>query len=287
MKKIIKIASLFILTSFLIGCKGQTVVSEDVLDPTDIILSDKEKVLTLGETYQINATYFINGGNENVNFSYKSLNTDVATVSSSGLVTAVGVGEAIIEINYEKSKSLLKIIVEAGQESSLLGLIIKDKMISLYEDDQYEIKYDVRLNGQIVELPATYSDYDSSIIDIENDIITAKSVGSTKAKIKVAYGETYAEESFTVSVMETKYYLSCNYESNQVVVGEEDLVVTYSLNFGPNFVRNVPLSELHPDISDEEIATINNGAIKGLKKGYFDLGVWYNVPENGATITSI
>ena len=115
MKKLFKIASLFILTSFIFGCTNQMVVSEDVLDPTDIVLSDKEKVLTLGETYQISVTYFINGNNENVNFSYKSLNTVVATVSSSGLVEAVGVGEAIIQITYEKSKSLLKIIVEEGQ----------------------------------------------------------------------------------------------------------------------------------------------------------------------------
>ena len=286
MKKFIKIASLFLLTSFLLGCKSQTVVKEDVLDPTDIVLSDKEKVLTIGETYQITATYFINGSNENVNFSYKSLNPDVATVSSSGLVKAVGVGEAIIQINYEKSKSLLKIIVEEGQESSLLGLIIKDQVISLYENDQYEIKYDVRLNGQIVDLPAIYSDYDSSIIEIENDIITAKSVGSTKAKIKVTYGETYAEESFTVSVMKTKYYLSCNYENNQVVVGEEDLHVTYTLNYGRNSVKTLALNELNAQISDEEIAVINGNSITGIKKGSFDLEVSYFVSETGETLTS-
>ena len=289
MNKIIKSIALFILTSMLSCCSSKVqVIHEDILDPVDIILSDKEKVLAVGETYQIDATYFIEEGNEQkVNFSYLSLNESVAIVSNAGLVEAVGIGEAIIRITYEKSKSLLKIIVKEKEESALLGLTIYDDFISLYEDDQYEFRYDAKLNGKTVDLTTVYSNYDNSIISINNNVITALNAGSTSAKISVTYGQMTAEKIFTVSVKQPTYYLACNYESTQVVVGEENLVVTYSLNFGPNFVRNIPLSELHPDISDEEVATINNGAIKGLKKGYFDLGVWYNVPENGATITSI
>ena len=286
MKKFIKVASLLFLASLLFGCSKTVVVTDDVLDPTDIVLNEKEKTLTLGETYQIRASYLIDGRNENVNFSYKSLNTSVATVSSSGLVEAVGVGEAIIQITYEKSKSLLKIIVKEGQEASLLGLIIHNDLISLYEGDQYEFKYDVRLNGNPIDLEATYSNYDSSIIEIENNIIIAKGVGTTEAKIKVTYGEIFKEESFTVSVMETRYYLSCNYENNQVVAGEENLKITYSLNYGRNSVKSLSLNELITEVSDTDIAGISGDYIFGIKKGYFDLTVSYQVLETGETLTS-
>ena len=263
------------------------IIHEDILDPVDIILSDKEKVMAIGDTYQIDATYFIEEGNEQkVNFSYLSLNPNVATVSDTGLVEAVGLGETIIQITYEKSKSLLKIIVEEKAESALLGLNIYDDYISLYEDDQYEFRYEARLNGQTIDLTAVYSEYDNSIISINNNVITALNAGSTSGKISVSYGEIVAEETFTVSVRKPTYYLSCNYESTQVVVGEENLVVTYCLNYGPNFVRNLSLSELHPEIADDEIAVLENNSIKGLKKGYFDLDVSYSVPENGATIVS-
>ena len=138
MNKIIKSIALFILTSMLSCCSSKVqVIHEDILDPVDIILSDKEKVLAVGETYQIDATYFIEEGNEQkVNFSYLSLNESVAIVSNTGLVEAVGIGEAIIQITYEKSKSLLKIIVKEKEESALLGLTIYDDFISFYEDDQ-------------------------------------------------------------------------------------------------------------------------------------------------------
>lgn len=263
------------------------VIHEDILDPVDIVLAEKEKKLSIGETYQIDATYFIEVGNEQkVNFTYKSLNTNVAMVSNSGLVTAVGLGETIIQISYEKSKSLLKIIVEEGQQSSLLGLNIFDDFISLYEGDQFNFRYEAKLNGQTIDLPATYFDYDNSLISIDNNVITALNAGSTNAKVKVVYGSLIAEESFTVQISKKTYYLSCNYENNQVVVGEDDLQVSYSLNYGADLIRNLSLSELHPSIDNNEIAVVSGNAITGIAKGYFELGVSYNVPENGTTITS-
>lgn len=287
MKKLAKIISLCFASSLLFGCANTVVIHEDIVDPADIVLNDKQITLSIGETYQIEASFVINGSNQNVTFSYKSLNTEVATVSSTGLVEAIKVGEAIIQVTYDKYKTLLKVNVEEGQESSLLGLIIHEEFISLYEDEQYTVRYDVRLNGQPIDIKAAYSNYDTSIISIENDIITAKGIGSTIAKIRVTYGDNIAEESFTVRVNETKYYLSCNYEDNQVVVGEEDLEVTYSLNFGRNSVKTLHLSELNSQIPETEIATINGNYITGIKKGSFDLHVSYLIPDTGDVVSSI
>ena len=287
MKKLTKILSILILSSFLVSCNNTKVISEDILDPVDIVLNEKEKVLTLGEKYQIEAQYVTENSNlSNVNFAYQSLNTSVATVSNSGLVEAVGIGETIIQITYEQAKALFKIIVQNSQESSLLGLNIYDSYINLYEDDQFTFRYEARLNGESINLTATYYDYDNSVISIENNVITALNAGNTNAKIKVTYGDLEAIESFAVSVMEPTYYLSCNYENNQVIVGEEDLQVSYSLNYGSHLIKNLSLNEMTCHISNDEIATINGGGITGLKKGLFDLEVSYYVSEINNNVTS-
>ena len=167
-----------------------------------------------------------------------------------------------------------------------MGLTIFDNSISLYENDTFTFKYESRLNGNLINLNAAYSDYNTSLISIENNVIRALNVGTTSAKIKVTYGDLVAEESFTVSVLETTYYLSCNYENSQVIVGETDLAVTYSLNYGSNFIRNLSLSEMTSNVSNNEIASINGNSIRALKKGYFDLQVSYLVGETSETITS-
>ena len=286
MKKITKIAALILSSFLLFSCSKTEIIYKDVLDPVDIVLEEKEKRLTIGETYQIQARYVVEDGDEPAQFIYKSLNTSVATVSDTGLIEAVDIGEAIIQITYKQSKALLKIIVQGGEESSLLGLTIYNQLITLYKDDQIAFGYESTLNGNPIELTPTYYDYDSSIISIENNIITGLSVGNTNAKIKVTYGDLVAEKSFTVAVQEASYYLACNYENNQVVVGEEDLQVTYSLNYGRTTVRNVSLSEMECNISDSEVASINGNAIHGIKKGYFDLEVSYYVSEIGENVVS-
>ena len=293
MKNVRKFLCLLILPALLFSCKSKNktpnveIVTEDVLDPTDILLSEKETTLAPGETYQIQAQFIKDTGEKlDVPFTYKSLNESVATVSDSGLVRAVSFGQTIIQVSYDKIKTLFKITVEGSHESSLLGLTIFDNSISLYEEDTFTFRYEARLNSKIIDLNAVYSDYNTSIISIENNIITALSVGTTNAKIKVTYGELEAEETFVVSVLETKYYLSCNYESNQVVVGESDLTVTYSLNYGSHQIRNLSLSDMTCNVSNDEVATINGNALHGVKKGNFDLAVSYLIPGTSETVTS-
>ena len=288
MRRITKIASLMVLSSFLLfSCGEGQVIHKDVLDSADIVLTAKEKTMTVGEKYQIQATYVIEEKEESVTLSYRSLDNSVATVSSTGLVEAVGVGEAIIQITYNTTKTLFKVIVKGNEELPLLGLNIVNESLSLYEGDQFEFKYETRLNGEVINLNATYYDFDTSIISISDDTITALSAGTTNAKIKVTYGELIAEKSFTVTVKTATYNLWCNYESDQVVAGEEPLKVTYSLSFGSTLVKTLSLSEMSCNVSDNTIATVSSDYITGLKKGNFTLSVSYYVSDIQENVTSV
>lgn len=67
---------------------------------TDITVSDSAETLEIAETYDLNATIAPeNATNQNV--SWESNNTDVATVDSNGLVTAIAVGEATITVTAQ------------------------------------------------------------------------------------------------------------------------------------------------------------------------------------------
>lgn len=282
-----RIAALFILLSgLLLGCGKTKIIYKDILDPVDIVLEESEKVLNVGDTYQIHAKYIVDDEEKTASFSYRSLDTSVASVSETGLVQAVGIGETIVQITYEKTKSLLKIKVQGDGKTSLLGLNIFNETVSLYENDKLEFRYESRLDGKIIDLAATYYDYNQSIISISNNVITALKAGDTTAKIKVTYGDLVAEKSFTVSVEKAEYYLSCNYEDNQVVVNEDDLYVTYSLNYGASKIKDLTLSEMECTVSDSEVATVNGNAIKGLKKGAFDLNVSYHIAQEGKDVIS-
>ena len=133
MRRITKIASLMVLSSFLLfSCGEGQVIHKDVLDSADIVLATKEKTMTVGEKYQIQATYVIEEKEESVTLSYRSLDNSVATVSSTGLVEAVGVGEAIIQITYNTTKTLFKVIVKGNEELPLLGLnIVNESTLTL------------------------------------------------------------------------------------------------------------------------------------------------------------
>ena len=131
MRKNMRIAALFILLSgLLLGCGKTKIIYKDILDPVDIVLEESEKVLNVGDTYQIHAKYIVDDEEKTASFSYRSLDTSVASVSETGLVQAVGIGETIVQITYEKTKSLLKIKVQGDGKTSLLGLNIFNETVS-------------------------------------------------------------------------------------------------------------------------------------------------------------
>lgn len=76
-----------------------------VPDPESISVSPSSKTLNVGETRQITATVSPSGADQGV--TYTSSNTSIATVTSSGKVTAVAAGSATITVK-SKVKTTVK-----------------------------------------------------------------------------------------------------------------------------------------------------------------------------------
>lgn len=254
------------------GCKKKNnVVDREFLDPVDITFNENEKQLYVGETYQINPYYGTSEEKLSGTFNYRSLNESIATVNSSGLVTAISKGTCIIEVTCNKSKSLFKITVLEKSGRSVLNLQIQDKDITLYIDDSYELSYETSLNAKIVNSTLSFSSYNSEIINIENGKIVAKNQGSSLLVVTATYQDYSASEVLNIEVIQASYILSCNLTNKQLVVGDEDLELTYSLFYKGDVVSSYSASQLNLSVNDEEIASIVNYKLRALQKGYVTL----------------
>ena len=250
------------------GCKKKTnVIDREILDPVDITFNETEKELYVGETYQIAPYYGTTEEELSGTFAYRSLNESVATVSSSGLVTAISKGICIIEVTCNKSKSLFKIVVLEKSGRSVLNLQIQDKDITLYVDDSYELVYETSLDAKPVNSTLSFSSYDDEVINIENGKIVAKKQGNSQLVVTATYQDYSASEVVNVEVIKASYILACNLDNKQLVVGDEDLELTYSLFYKGNIVSSYTASQLNLSVSDEETASLVNYKLHAIKKG--------------------
>ena len=97
--------------------------------------------LSVGDTYQLTPVYAPT--NATVNLQYTSDNTDVVTVSSSGLLTAVGMGTAIVTVTETVSKLTTTVSITVPETD------IPDTDISQMDNTIYIGNVEGRAGGQL------------------------------------------------------------------------------------------------------------------------------------------
>ena len=110
-------------------------LAKDIRDFDDIVISNTEVELNINETFKINAYKMPSG--DITNLIYTSLNENIATIDSDGLIKGISSGETIIVISSKEDsniKSLCKI------------KIIDNKNIYNFSIDNNNIKKAVKLN---------------------------------------------------------------------------------------------------------------------------------------------
>ncbi len=115
----------------------------------DFTLKDSEITLNIGQTYQISATF--NPSNAtNKKLSYSISNNNIATVSSTGLVTAKSNGTAYVYIssanNIQKS---MKLVVGEAKLPGLLSYQFEQSVAPTYTGEYF---YANQLNPQVTNL---------------------------------------------------------------------------------------------------------------------------------------
>ena len=127
-KRIFTLAISTLLTSF-------TLASCGVQNLSVLNIVEDEKTLKVGQTYNIKISQ------ENLNdvIIFSSSNSDVASVDSHGVVTALKEGSSIIEAKCGLLKDTIKIIVNDEISISELTLNIKDEEVKVGESTILEV----------------------------------------------------------------------------------------------------------------------------------------------------
>lgn len=174
-----------------------------------LAIANDEISLTIGETYQISLT-------DTTNVTYKSLDENICSVNSTGLIEAVGLGSTIVEISDDEDSLDLKVTVLKKTEE--IVLVEDEAIISLNET--YQIKAIDDNHNDI-----SYKVNDETIASVSSTgLVTPLKVGETvivlksgdvikEFKLKIIPNELlFAETKLQLKVGETKTIKPTNVE---------------------------------------------------------------------------
>jgi len=248
-------------TSILVSSKADATIYavcnvEVTKSVTGIKLDSSTHDMYVGDTYRL--TYTISPvGASNTAVSWTSSNTSVATVDSSGLVTAKGAGTAVIMAKTSDGGYTATCTINVGRGATDIKLDVTT--LAMNSGDYYYLQYTLS-PADTTEDSVSFETSNSSVATVSaNGKITAKGSGVTVIAAKTKSG---AVAYCTVTVNQSLTGISLNKQNMELTVGdEEDLVVSFNPanSSNQNFTWNS---------SNPSVATVNkNGTVKALQGG--------------------
>ena len=152
--------------------------------------------LWVGEKKQIDLDTY------NGTITYSSNNTDVATVSSSGLVEGQGAGSATITITATKSghtaTATIGVTVAASVAAS--SVAFNPKSITLTVGETYDAEATITVTPSNASRIFLFETEDEGIADVNEDtgLVTAVGAGTTNINVVAGYGSGYDTLNVTV-----------------------------------------------------------------------------------------
>lgn len=105
---------------------------------TEIKLDSVYLVLRPGETHQINAS--VVPGDASQSITYKSVDTDIASVSSSGLITANKCGSGTIIVQNDDTSTAIAVVVDEDTKTEKVPDKTADSNITVKFDNELNVK---------------------------------------------------------------------------------------------------------------------------------------------------
>ena len=168
-----------------------------------ITLSETSKNLNVGDTYQINATCKMDDMEiDSSELTYSVDDDTIATVSPTGLVTALKEGNATITVSYGSGSATLSLTIE--QAVTVYTIELDTTSIEFEKGSTYQLNPIFKVDGVVDDNPTVI--YTSSSTDVtvnETGLITG--VNATHANITIEYNGV----SKVVSVKITEPALPC------------------------------------------------------------------------------
>ena len=191
-----KIFLALLVMPFLLGCQNN---QQNSSAPAEQYIQVNVEDLSLmeDETYQIQTKIIRTG---TIVF-YSSADENVATVSESGLITAIKQGETTITVRGGKDTYSIFLEVTPYQAHDSLQIVMEKDSFILAVNDEYLLPIEVRLGNEIINnAELTFAFETENIVSIHNLTITALNVGTTKCLVTASYQQEEVSKGFNITV---------------------------------------------------------------------------------------
>ncbi len=229
--------------------------------PKSISVSPKMVSLNVGGSRKLSVTLTPNKTNKNV--TWRSLNPDVATVSSDGLVVGKSEGSTKIVASTVNGLDDYVDVEVVNNIVNVKSIEVEPSSINITVGEKSEFNYTISpsdATNQGVMIEST----DDEVINISDNYVIGLKEGAATVTITTVDGEYSGK-------------INVNVSKGKNIVNETGLTVSptnINLSVGGTFEveakvtpSNATYKELNWSSSNENVATVNNGLIVGNSKG--------------------
>ena len=196
-----RILSLLFIPFMLMGCSKASKESESEQKEDISLISLNETVVYIAEekTYQLEVTVDPSLSDYLVFWSIRD--ETIASISDDGLITGISEGSTIASVQVGKYIARCAINITKYEPDDALNIVFDKDEINLNVNDKYLLEYEVRYGSEIItNYKASYDVFDDSVINLNNNIITALKEGSTDIIIEVTYNSLSIQKMIYVNV---------------------------------------------------------------------------------------
>ena len=174
-------------------------VSASTVPVTGVILNPTSYSMTVGATYSLTATVLPEGATYK-GLTWESFDSSIATVSSTGVVTAVGVGTVDIKVTTNDGGFTAKSrITVTAATIPVTGVTVTPSSFSLTVGGTRQLSEDVRPSGA-TNKGVTWSSNNKNVATVSSTgVVTAVGVGTVDIKVTTNDGGFTAKSRITVT----------------------------------------------------------------------------------------
>lgn len=227
-------------------------------------------------------------GDFNVVFS--SADTTIASVSESGLITALGAGKTTVSVSYKDVVKTCNVTVFETSEIPNIQFenVGFDNVVRLMPQDTFSVKPTVIYDGKTVDATISFESEDENVVTVTNEgMLTAITKGSTTVKCIATYKKWKVEKTLNIEVTSDTTIVISDYAVelySSDIVGQETSAQLELLGVYENgeILSNQPV--ITWESNDQTVATVQNGLITAVGVGQTQ--VFASCMVNGEQITA-
>lgn len=185
------------------ACKEENASESSVAEKQEntIEFVQSEISLSIGDSVQAEVTT----SKSNVYVFFSIRDKELATVSSSGVITALAEGQTICyaEFGGKTAVCLIKITAKGAEPELSVSVPYAENKVTLYAGETLNLKVAAKLGDTAIDgVQIEYEVADVAIANVDNGVLNAVAVGETTVKIKASYEGKEASLTLNVKVVE-------------------------------------------------------------------------------------